>query len=137
MSKRHVACSMRFFLFFIFYFFSHDWFQDTSPKRHMRQVDFWWRPSCLSHSSPKANGGRRMWADGWMCSFLREWDEHRDRCWRPPPHFSCPPPLPPPPPALTLPSLTRHHPVTSLKGYSRSLSGLDVQTWAAGTRWWQ
>lgn len=28
-----------------------------------------------------------------------ERDEHGDRCWRPPPHFSCPPPLP------TLPSL--------------------------------
>lgn len=115
-------------------FFQRAWFQDNSPRRHMSTF----QASKLSESLvPQSE--RLAWAgvggrlNVLLCGKRRTWGQVLATAAALFPsavataaaNTSLPP------------SLTRHHPVTSLKGYSRSRSGLDVQTWAAGTHWWQ
>lgn len=44
----------------------------TRPKKPRAKSRLSKRPSCPSHSAPRANGWCLMWADGWMCYRVNE-----------------------------------------------------------------
>lgn len=82
------------------FFFSATGFETTAQDVTCDKTTF--QASKLSESLVAQSERLASDVGGRLNVLLCERDKHGDRCWRPPPHFSCPP-LPPLPP--TLPSL--------------------------------